>query len=75
LLTPSVDHLFDRGFIGVDGNGALLVSPVAHRESPQRMGIDPRNSMNVGAFSSGQERYLEFHRNNVLLKPSFLESR
>jgi hypothetical protein len=74
LLTPSVDHLFDRGFIGFDGDGALIVSPVAHRESLQRMGIDPQRSMNVGAFSSGQKRYLEFHRDNVLLKSSFLES-
>jgi putative restriction endonuclease len=75
LLTRSVDHLFDRSFIGFDGNGALLVSPVAHRESLQRMGIDPQRSMNVGAFSPGQKRYLAFDRDNVLLKSSFLESR
>jgi hypothetical protein len=75
LLTPSIDHLFDRGFIGFDGDGALIVSPVAHRDSLQRMGIDPQRSMNVGAFSVGQKRYLEFHRDNVLLKSSFLESR
>lgn len=74
LLTPSVDHLFDRGFIGFDGNGDLIVSPVAHRESLQRMGIDPQRSINVGAFSSGQKRYLEYHRDSVLLKSSFLES-
>jgi predicted restriction endonuclease len=75
LLTPSVDHLFDRGFIGFDGEGAIIVSPVAHRESLQRMGIDPLRSTNVGTFSSGQKRYREFHRDNVLLKSSFLESR
>ena len=75
LLTPSIDHLFDRGFIGFDGNGALIVSPVAHRESLQRMGIDPQRSMNVGVFSAGQKRYLEFHRDNVLLKSSFLDDR
>lgn len=74
LLTPSVDHLFDRGFIGFDGNGDLIVSPVAHRESLMRMGIDPQRSINVGAFSSGQKRYLEYHRDSVLLKSSFLES-
>jgi hypothetical protein len=74
LLTPSVDHLFDRGYIGFDSDGDLIVSPVAHQESQQRMGIDPRRSMNVGAFSSGQKRYLAFHRDNVLLKSSLLES-
>jgi hypothetical protein len=40
LLTPSIDHLFDRGFIGFEDNGKLIVSPVAHRPSLQRMGID-----------------------------------
>lgn len=74
LLTPSVDHLFDRGFIGFDGDGDLIVSPVAHRESLLRMGIDALRAVNVGAFSSGQKRYLEYHRDNVLLKSSFLES-
>lgn len=29
LLTPSIDHLFDRGFIGFENNGKLIISPVA----------------------------------------------
>ena len=29
LLTPSIDHLFDRGFIGFENNGALIISPVS----------------------------------------------
>jgi hypothetical protein len=33
LLTPSIDHLFDRGFISFANNGHLLISPVAHKES------------------------------------------
>jgi putative restriction endonuclease len=39
LLTRGVDHLFNRSFIGFDGDGALLVSPVAHREWLQRMAL------------------------------------
>ncbi|GMW05571.1 MAG: hypothetical protein AMXMBFR8_03680 [Nevskiales bacterium] len=31
LLTPTIDHLFDRGFISFEGDGRLLVSPVAHQ--------------------------------------------
>ena len=31
LLTPSIDHLFDRGFIGFEDSGRLIISPVAHR--------------------------------------------
>lgn len=29
LLTPSIDHLFDRGFITFEDSGALVISPVA----------------------------------------------
>jgi hypothetical protein len=68
LLTPSIDHLFDRGFIGFENNGALIISPVAHRPSLQRMGIDTTKAVNVGAFTSGQKQFLDFHRNAVLLQ-------
>jgi HNH endonuclease len=68
LLTPSIDHLFDRGFIGFEDNGRLIISPVAHQPSLQRMGIDTTEDINVGAFASGQKQFLDFHRNDVLLK-------
>jgi putative restriction endonuclease len=68
LLTPSIDHLFDRGFIGFEDNGKLIISPVAHRPSLQRMGIDTTKLINVGGFTSGQRQFLDFHRNAVLLQ-------
>jgi putative restriction endonuclease len=68
LLTPSIDHLFDRGFIGFEDTGILIVSPVTDLQSLKRMGIDHGKSLKVGGFTSGQKRYLEFHRNSVLLK-------
>jgi hypothetical protein len=70
LLTPSIDHLFDRGFIGFEGNGTLRISPVAHTPSLEKMGVRTAERVNVGAFSEGQRRYLEWHREYV-----FLESR
>ena len=70
LLTPSIDHLFDRGFIGFENNGKLIISPVAHRPSLVRMGVESEQIVNVGGFSSGQKQFLDFHRNSV-----FLESR
>lgn len=75
LLTPTMDHLFDRGFIGFEDSGRVLVSPVVHPESLLRMGLDPQNLPNVGAFSDGQRHYLYFHRENVLLRSSFLNGR
>ena len=68
LLTPSIDHLFDRGFIGFENNGQLIISPVAHRPSLARMGIDTTKIVNVGVFTTGQKQFLDFHRNAVLLQ-------
>jgi hypothetical protein len=68
LLTPTIDHLFDRGFIGFEDDGRLILSPVAHRPSLQRMGISVTAPTNVGSFTSGQKTFLEFHRQSVLLQ-------
>jgi putative restriction endonuclease len=68
LLTPSIDHLFDRGFIGFEDSGDLIISPVAHKPSLQRMGVETNRSVNVGNFTEGQRQYLDYHRNSVLLQ-------
>lgn len=67
MLTPNVDHLFDRGFITFDRSGDLIVSPVAHKESIQRLGISVAGKTNVGHFSSGQKTYLDWHRDYIFL--------
>ena len=68
LLTPSIDHLFDRGFIGFEDSGDLIISPVAHKPSLQKMGVETSRRVNVGAFTEGQRQFLDYHRNAVLLK-------
>jgi len=68
LLTPSIDHLFDRGFISFENSGRLIISPIAHQQSLQRMGIRVDEPVNVGSFTNGQKRYLEFHRDAILLQ-------
>jgi hypothetical protein len=40
LLTPSIDHLLDRRFIGFEDSGTLIISPVVHRPSLRRMGVE-----------------------------------
>jgi putative restriction endonuclease len=72
LLTPNADHLFDRGFISFEDDGEVLVSPVAHRQSLERMGLAARTGLTVGEFTEGQRRYLAFHRENVFLESRFL---
>jgi hypothetical protein len=73
LLTPNADHLFDRGFISFENSGLVLVSPVADPTSLRRMGLDPEERRNVGRFTEGQRRYLEYHRENVFLQSPYLE--
>lgn len=70
LLTPNIDHLFDRGFVSFEDNGRLLISPVAHTSSLLKMGVPVDEAINVGGFTEGQRSYLDYHRNEV-----FLESR
>lgn len=68
LLTPTMDHLFDRGFISFKDNGDLAVSPVADKYSLLKMGVNCETDINVGAFTRQQQRYLEFHRDSIFLK-------
>ncbi len=72
LLTPSADHLFDRGFISFEKSGELLISPVAHLESLQKMGVETLSKINVGRFSDGQANFLDFHRDSVFLQSKFI---
>jgi len=73
LLTPSIDHLFDRGFISFERSGILLVAKRAHSESLKRMGIPVGEKVNVGSFSEGQRSYLEYHREKVFLRAQINE--
>ncbi|MFE8599811.1 HNH endonuclease [Archangium violaceum] len=65
LLTPSIDFLFDRGFISFEDNGDLLLSPVASLDALHKMGVDPTKTSNVGPFNSAQQKYLRFHRAEI----------
>lgn len=60
LLTPTVDHLFDKGFISFEDDGTLLISPVADFDALGGMHI-PKTA-NVGGFNVAQRVYLKHHR-------------
>ncbi|KEZ78202.1 HNH endonuclease [Salinisphaera hydrothermalis] len=70
FLTPSIDHLFDRGFISFQDDGELVVSPVAHAQSLNKMGVPTDQRLNVGRFTDRQRYFLNFHREHVLLQRS-----
>jgi hypothetical protein len=75
LLTPTVDHLFDKGFISFEDLGRVIISPVADPTSLARMGISTRKALVVGTFSEGQRRYLQAHRDDVLRRAAVRRER
>jgi putative restriction endonuclease len=67
LLTPTADHLFDRGFISFDDNGEVIVSPVADVVSLRRMGLDPANPPRPLPFNTDKKYFLSHHRKEIFL--------
>lgn len=67
LLTPSIDHLFDKGHISFEYSGALLISPRADRVSLAKMGIKDVSSVYKRPFRTGQRKYLDFHHEQIFL--------
>jgi hypothetical protein len=67
LLTPSIDHLFDRGFISFGDSGETLISPIADIDSLKRMGVNPSDPPRVGGFNSDQKFFLHHHRSSIFL--------
>jgi putative restriction endonuclease len=67
-MKPTIDHLFGRSFIGFEDSGTLIISPVAHLPSLQRMGVETERVVNVGGFPQGQRTFLDFTENSVLLR-------
>lgn len=64
LLSPHLDHLFDKGFISFNGNGNLLLSQQLDKSVLDRWSLNPE--INVGSFSKQQQGFLEYHRDVVL---------
>ncbi len=63
LLSPHVDHLFDRGYISFTDAGDLLVADSLDRRVLTTWGLS--TPCNVGGFRSEQCKYLAYHRLEV----------
>jgi putative restriction endonuclease len=68
LLSPNVDHLFDRGLISFQDNGILLVSPAVKLKTVCRLGIPVDSKYDSGPFTENQKQYLTYHRREVFLE-------
>jgi hypothetical protein len=64
LLSPHVDHLFDRGFISFKDSGEILVSRELNPRVLEQWSIQA--NQNVGEFKSSQCEYLDYHREVIL---------
>lgn len=65
LLTPHIDHLFDRGYISFADDGEILLSGELSHEAAQTFGISA--SQATGGFTKQQKAYLAYHRERVFL--------
>lgn len=67
LLSPHVDHLFDRGFITFKNSGDLIISKELNPLVLNQWSLS--SIRNVGSFNSKQLEFLDFHR-DVVFKAS-----
>jgi hypothetical protein len=64
LLSPHIDHLFDKGFISFEPKGNLIISSHLEPSVLDKWQID--KNINVGKFRTEQKVFLEYHRDVVL---------
>ncbi len=67
LLSPHIDHLFDKGYISFSNNQELLVVPEVKADLLEKWGIDA--GTHVGDFNRDQQSFLEFHRLEIFKGP------
>jgi hypothetical protein len=63
LLSPHVEHLFDRGHISFTDAGSLLVSARMNDAVLGAWGL--KRGQQVGAFGPEQSHYLAYHREHI----------
>lgn len=67
MLTPTPDHLFDKGFISFGDDGRLLYAARVNREALTKMKV-PEEGFGAGKFSADQVEFLRYHRKFVFKK-------
>lgn len=67
MLTPTIDRLFDRGFLSFTNDKKTILSPFLSNMTYSKLGISD-NKIYPHLPIDGRENYLEYHRTTVLKK-------
>ena len=59
-LTPSIDKLFDRGYVSFSDSGELLSSTKIQSDTLSKLGIDPGTT--ISGLTDSHKYYLQQHR-------------
>ena len=63
LLNPSLDHLFDKGFISFNEDGAILTSTILAESEMKILYVKP--TMTLRKLTDPLVAYLDYHRKHV----------
>ncbi|EYF06003.1 Hypothetical protein CAP_2463 [Chondromyces apiculatus DSM 436] len=72
LLAPHLDAAFDRGFITVQDDGAIVVSDTLDANARAVLGLD--QALRVRGLGDGHRSYLPWHRERVFNAPLAVQS-
>lgn len=67
MFTPTIDRLFDRGFLSFTNDKRTILSPFLSNMTYSKLGISD-NKLITHLPIEGREKYLEFHRSEILKK-------
>lgn len=67
MLTPNFDLLFDRGFLSFTDDKKIILSPFLSKMTYSKLRISDNKTVPL-LPTEGREKYLEYHRNNILKK-------
>lgn len=65
MLTPTFDRLFDRGFLSFTEDKKTILSPFLSNMTYSKIGISDNKTISHLPIA-GREKYLEYHRNEIL---------
>jgi len=66
LLVPTLDRLFDRGYITFDDSFKILISPKLPMVQGAHLGIHPNIRLKLRKFND-LKPYLEWHRERIFM--------